>query len=170
MYKNAADYDIYWEHDPTLEYDNVMIEADTSLSLVATAIDRPVGQVQQLNPALKLTVAPKGYSLHLPVGSMDSLNDAFKVVPPEQRRSARLHRIEDGDTWATIAKKYGTTTARLTALNDTPTPTVGSFALIPPPPPPPAPKKKTVAKTSTKKKTSTTASTKGKKSSRSALR
>src|SRR4029079_13757269 len=103
MYKNAKDYDLYFEHDPTLEYDNVMIEADTSLSLVATAIDRPVGQVQQLNPALKLTVAPKGYSLHLPVGSMDSLNDAFKVVPPEQRRSARLHRIEDGDTWATIA-------------------------------------------------------------------
>jgi len=59
MYKNAKDYDLYFEHDPTLEYDNVMIEADTSLSLVATAIDRPVGQVQQLNPALKLTVAPK---------------------------------------------------------------------------------------------------------------
>jgi hypothetical protein len=153
-----------------LEYDNVMLDADTSLNLVATAIDRPVGQIQQLNPALKQTVAPKGYALHLPVGSTDSVNDAFKVVPPEQRRSARLHRIEDGDTWTTIAKKYGTTTARLTALNDSPSPTVGAFALIPPPPPPPAPKKKTVAKTSTKKKTSTATTSKGKKSSRSALR
>ncbi len=173
MYKNAKDYDLYFEHDPTLEYDNVMLDSDTSLNLVATAVDRPVGQIQQLNPALKQTVAPKGYALHLPVGTMDSLNEAFKIVPAEQRRSARLHHIEDGDTWVSIAKKYGTTTTRLASLNDAHDPVAGAFALIPPPPQPPAPKAKkktTAVKSSSKKKASTTASSKGKKTSRSTLR
>lgn len=169
MYKNAAAYDLYFEHDPLLEYDNVMMDADTSLALVATAVDRPVGQIKQLNPALMQTVAPKGYSLHLPVGTLDSLNEALKVVPPAQRRTARLHHVEDGDTWASIAKKYGTTAAKLMSLNDSETPIIGAFALIPPPPAP-APKKKAAAKPAPKKKASTTASSKGKKSSAKTFR
>ncbi len=131
MYKNAAAYDLYFEPDPALEYDNVVMDADTSLALVATAIDRPVGQLKQLNPALLQTTAPKGYALHLPLGAGSPLKDAFEVVPPAQRKSARIHLVDEDDTLASVAKKYGTTAAKLTALNDGALPQAGKFALIP---------------------------------------
>jgi membrane-bound lytic murein transglycosylase D len=131
MYKNAAAYDLYVEPDPTLEYDNMVMDADTSLTLVATAVDRPLGQLQQLNPALLQTVAPKGYALHLPVGASSPLKDAFEVVPPTQRKSARIHLVEESDTLASVAKKYGTNVTKLTAVNDGALPQAGKFAVIP---------------------------------------
>ncbi len=139
MYKNAEAYGIQIEEDPAVEYDNLALDADTNLDLVATATDRPVGQIKQLNPALLQTVAPKGYSLHLPAGSIDSVQAALQVLPPDQRKNGRIHRVEDADTWASIAKQYGTTTAKLDALNPSGLPVVGAFAAIPPLPPP-APK------------------------------
>ncbi len=151
MYKNAEAYDLYLEPDPALEYDNVVMDADTGLNLVATAINRPVGQLKQLNPALLQTVAPRGYALHLPVGADALLKAALEAVPTAQRKSARIHLVEEADTLVSLAKKYGTTVARLTALNDGVLPEAGKFALIPPvPAPAPAPVK-TAKKASTAK-------------------
>jgi membrane-bound lytic murein transglycosylase D len=162
MYKNAAAYDLYVEPDPTWEYDNVVMDADTGLALIAAAVDRPVGQLKQLNPALLQTVAPKGYALHLPAGSADALKAALDVVPLPQRKSARIHLVQDDDTLATLAKKYGTTAAKLTATNNGSLPSVGKFALIPPvvvakSPAKPATKK--TSQTSAKKPTSRTKAT-----------
>lgn len=182
MYKNAAAYDLNVEPDPALEYDNLVMDADTGLNLVAAAIDRPVGQVKQLNPALLQSVAPKGYALHLPVGSDAPLKEALAIVPPAQRKSARIHRVEDSDTLASLAKKYGTTVARLTAQNDGLLPKAGHFALIPPAAAPakasakkPAapPKTNAAAKTKTKApaaKTNKTANTKPNSSAKPAPR
>lgn len=142
MYKNAEAYGIVVEEDPALEYDNLVMEEDTNLELIAEAIDRPVGQVKQLNPALLQSMAPKGYSLHLPPGSIEAVRAAFAIVPPAQRKTARIHRVEESDTLASVAKQYGTTAAKLTALNPQGLPPVGAFAMIPPAPPPPAPKAK----------------------------
>ncbi|MFM2126081.1 MAG: hypothetical protein RL328_2532 [Acidobacteriota bacterium] len=152
MYKNAAAYGLDVEQDPALEYDNVTMEADTNLNLVAAAIDRPLGQVKQLNPALLQTTAPRGYSIHLPVGSAELVQAAFEAVPPAQRKTARVHRVEDEDSWASIAKKYGTTPARLTTLNNDDLPQPGKFVMIPPAAPPAAAKttKKAPAKKSSK--------------------
>lgn len=152
MYKNLEAYDLYVEPDPALEYDNLVMDADTSLNLVATAIDRPVGQLKQLNPGLLQTVAPRGYALHLPVGSDAPLKAALEVVPPAQRKSARIHLVSESDTFASLAKKYGSTVARLTALNEGVLPPVGKFALIPPAAAPaPAKTVKTVKKTTNAK-------------------
>jgi len=152
MYKNAEAYGIQIEEDPPVEYDNLAMEADTNLALVASAADRPLGQIKQLNPALRQTVAPKGYALHLPPGSVDTVQSALQIVPPEQRRTARIHRVEETDTWASIARQYSTSTAKLDALNPTGLPAAGAFAAIPPLPPP-APK---VAKKKTSKSAKTT--------------
>lgn len=159
MYKNAAAYDLNVEPDPTLEYDNVVMDADTNLALVATAIDRPAGQLKQLNPGLLQTIAPKGYLLHLPAGSSTPLQSVLEVVPPMQRKTARIHLVQESDTLASVAKQYGTTVAKLTAINNGALPEVGTFALVPPPAPPvkaapakksPAPKAKTKSKVSQK--------------------
>jgi len=153
MYKNAAAYELNVEPDPTLEYDNVVMDADTSLALVATAIDRPAGQLKQLNPGLLQTIAPKGYALHLPAGSSTPLQSALDLVPPTQRKTARIHLVQEADTLTSVAKQYGTTVAKLTTINNGALPEVGTFALVPPPAPPvkvaPA-KKSTAPKTKSK--------------------
>jgi membrane-bound lytic murein transglycosylase D len=152
MYKNAEAYDLNVEHDPGLEYDNLLIEADTNLQLIAAAIDRPVGQIKQLNPALLQNLAPAGYRLHLPAGTGAVAKEALVAVPPQHRKTARLHRAGEEDSWAAIAKKYGTTVARLAAYNpsvdlDLP-PLAGQFVVVPPAAAPAAGTKAVVAKKS----------------------
>jgi len=166
MYKNASAYDLHVEPDPTLEYDNVVLDADTSLALVAAAIDRPAGQVKELNPALLQTVAPKGYALHLPAGSTEPLKAALEAVPPAQRKTARIHLVDIEDTLVSIAKKYGTTAAKITAANNGALPEPGQFALIPPA----APAAKAPAKKTTTKKTTTKAPAKPKTSAKAPAR
>jgi membrane-bound lytic murein transglycosylase D len=159
MYKNASAYGIEVDPDPGLEYDNILMEADTSLELVASAISRPTGQLKQLNPALLKTVAPKGYALHLPAGSQSILEAALEVVPPAQRKSARIHLVEEADSAASVAKRYGTTVAKLTSANNGVLPEAGKFALIPAPATPSKAPAKKAPVASTKKSTSTAKST-----------
>ncbi len=69
--KNAKDYGLEdIELDPPLEYDTVELEAPTHLELAAEAVDRPVGELRDLNPALLKPIAPAGYRLHVPKGTV----------------------------------------------------------------------------------------------------
>ena len=95
--KNAKDYGLEdIELDPPLEYDTVELEAATHLELAAAAVDRPVSELRELNPALLKPIAPAGYRLHVPKGTVDQLNAAFAVVPASHRDSWRVHRVETG--------------------------------------------------------------------------
>src|ERR1700729_1354703 len=59
MAKNPKDYDLEnLETDRPMEYETVDMETPTSLALVADAADRPISEIQDLNPALLKSVAP----------------------------------------------------------------------------------------------------------------
>ncbi|MEO8100748.1 MAG: transglycosylase SLT domain-containing protein [Acidobacteriota bacterium] len=131
MFKNADAYGLAIEPDPMLEYESIELDADLNLALAAAAIDRPIGQVKQMNPALLQNVAPKDYVLRLPMGSLQQLQAALEAVPPAQRKSWRVHRVEESDTLASVAKKYGTTPAKVGAANNGALPEPGLFAAIP---------------------------------------
>jgi membrane-bound lytic murein transglycosylase D len=130
--KNAKDYGLdEIEPDSSLVYDTVELEAPTSLALAAAAVDRPIAELKELNPALLKSVAPGGYQLRLPSGTLEQLEQAFAVIPPNQRDSWRLHRVESGDTAATLAKRYGTTAETIASVNRGEIPEPGAFAAIP---------------------------------------
>jgi membrane-bound lytic murein transglycosylase D len=130
--KNAKDYGLQEiEPDKPLVYDTVELEAPTSLALAAAAVDRPIAELKELNPALLKSVAPSGYQLRIPSGTLDQLEQAFAVIPPNQRDSWRLHRVESGDTAASLAKRYGTTAETITSVNRGEIPEPGAFAAIP---------------------------------------
>jgi peptidoglycan lytic transglycosylase D len=130
--KNAKDYGLdEIEPDNPLAYDTVELEAPTSLALAAAAVDRPIAELKELNPALLKSVAPGGYQLRLPSGTLEQLEQAFAVIPPNQRDTWRLHRVESGDTAATIAKRYGTTAEMIASVNRGEIPEPGAFAAIP---------------------------------------
>jgi membrane-bound lytic murein transglycosylase D len=130
--KNARDYGLSdIEYDRPLEYDTLELQSPTHLALAAAAIDRPVSELKELNPALTRLVAPGGYALHLPKGSMAQVRLALDAVPSAKRDTWRVHRVEPGDTFASLAKRYNTTAALLQSANRDETPEPGNFAVIP---------------------------------------
>jgi membrane-bound lytic murein transglycosylase D len=130
--KNAKDYGLNQiDPDKPLDYDTIELESPTSLALAAAAVDRPIAELKELNPALLKSVAPGGYQLRVPSGTLAQLQEAFAAIPPNQRDSWRLHRVESGDSAASLARLYGTTAALVTEVNRGGLPEPGMFAAIP---------------------------------------
>jgi membrane-bound lytic murein transglycosylase D len=130
--KNAREYGLEEvEPEPALEYDRVELEAPTHLALVAAAIDRPLSELKDLNPAVLHLVAPAGYTLNVPRDSRALVEEAFQAVPASHRDTWRIHRVEPGDTFATIARKYSTTPVLLASTNREELPDVGRLVAVP---------------------------------------
>jgi len=131
MSKNAGDYGLdNLDLERPLEFDTLELQSPTHISLVADAVDHPLSELRELNPALLRSVAPAGYALHVPKGSLSALESAFAVVPPNRRDSWRLHRMAAGETVAAVAKRYGSSSAMVSSANrEEPEP--GQFMAIP---------------------------------------
>jgi membrane-bound lytic murein transglycosylase D len=144
MAKNSKEYDLDGVVlDPPLEYDVAAIISPTHLALVADLTETPVSEIQALNPALLKNVAPAGYQLNVPRGTSVSLIAALDTVPPERRASWRMHKVESGETLATIGKRYGASPSVIAAANriQADGPVTGDRLVIPqaaPAPRPPA--------------------------------
>lgn len=116
--KNAKDYGLdNLQEDPPLVYDTVDIAAPTNLALVADAADLPVTEVRELNPALLKGVAPAGYAMRVPKGAGPRVVAGLNAVPAAKRISWRLHKVAEGDTSATIARRYSISPSALAAAN-----------------------------------------------------
>ena len=71
MAKNPKDYDLEnLDADRPMEYETMDLDTPTSLALIADAADRPVSEIQDLNPALLKSAAPAGYQLRVPKGTL----------------------------------------------------------------------------------------------------
>ncbi len=132
MSKNAAEYGIQdVAYEPPADYDSLELQTPTHISLIAAALDMSIGELKELNPALIKSVAPGGYALHVPKGSLPQLEAALRVIPADRRDSWRVHRVEAGDTFAAVAKRYGTTPELLASANHDQLPEAGTFAAVP---------------------------------------
>ena len=103
---------------PSIEYDTIEVTAPTHLALVADLTGAPLPELMALNPALLKTVAPPDFSLHVPKGSAGAVTAALEMIPAARRASWRLHRVENGDTLASIGKRYGATPGNIAAANN----------------------------------------------------
>ncbi len=135
MAKNPKDYDLdNLELDRPVEYETLDLETPTSLALAADAADRPVSEIQELNPALLKPVAPAGYQLRVPKGTLPTIMTALDIVPTNHRADWRIHRVVAGETLADIAHRYATAVASLTSANQRPTaeaPQPGDLVVVP---------------------------------------
>jgi peptidoglycan lytic transglycosylase D len=121
MAKNPAQYDL--ENivpDKPVPVDTVKIDYPVDLRLVAECIDIPVSDLQELNPSLLRLTTPKDheFELHLPAGSKDRYLEAIAAIPPDMRVWWRYHKVQDGDTLASIAHSYRTTAKAISAANN----------------------------------------------------
>ena len=118
MSKNPKDYDLgNVEFDQPVEYETMDLETPTSLALVADAAERPVSEIQDLNPALLKLTAPAGYQLRVPKGTLPTVMTALDIVPANHRADWRIHRVVAGETLADIAHRFSTPVTSLTSAN-----------------------------------------------------
>ena len=114
-------------------YDVALMTSPTQLALVADLTETPVSEIQALNPALLRNVAPAGYQLNVPHGRSNALLASLQSVPPERRASWRIHKVESGETLATIGKRYGASPSVIAAANrmKSDAPETGDHLVIP---------------------------------------
>ncbi len=118
MAKNPKDYDLdSLDYDQPLEFDRIDIDTPTSLALIADAAERPVSEIQDLNPSLLKSIAPASCQLRVPKGTAGTVLAALDMVPATHRPTWRIHRLEPGETLAEVAHRYSTPVASLTAAN-----------------------------------------------------
>jgi membrane-bound lytic murein transglycosylase D len=119
MAKSPAEYGIdNITLDPAQEYDIVPLGANTNLPLVSDLIDTPIPELQQLNPSLLKSLAPAGFELKVPKGAGLSLTAGLDGISAERRAAWRMHRVQQGETLATIAQKYSSQSRTIASANE----------------------------------------------------
>jgi membrane-bound lytic murein transglycosylase D len=105
--------------DSPVGFDSVTINYPADLRLVAECVDATPAQLQELNPSLlRLTTPREGsFELHLPVGTRDQYQTAIAAIPSDMRLWWRYHKVQPGDTLASIARSYRVTAASIAGVN-----------------------------------------------------
>jgi membrane-bound lytic murein transglycosylase D len=130
--KNAPAYGLdQLDIESPVETDSVEVATSTHLALIADAIDRPLSELKELNPGLIKSVAPAGFTIHVPKGTLPAVETAFAVVPPNKRDAWRLHRVSQGETFAGLAKRYSAQTSLISQVNHEALPEAGGLVAIP---------------------------------------
>jgi len=120
MTKNPSQYglDSVVMERPT-DYDIVTVNYPVDLRLVAECVNSTSSELQDTNPSLlRLTTPRTGkFELHLPAGTKDQYEEAIDAIPTDMRLWWRYHTVHTGDTLASLARNYHTTTKSIVAAN-----------------------------------------------------
>jgi membrane-bound lytic murein transglycosylase D len=105
--------------DEPVAYDSATINYPVDLRLVADCVNATPAQLQELNPSLlRLTTPKEGtFELHLPVGTGDQYQIAIAAIPSDMRLWWRYHKVQPGDTLASLARSYRVTADAIAGAN-----------------------------------------------------
>ncbi|MGA7686435.1 MAG: LysM peptidoglycan-binding domain-containing protein [Terriglobales bacterium] len=105
-------------------YDTVKISYPIDLRLVAECVDASAADLQDLNPSLLRLTTPKfqgngsEFQLHLPAGTAAKFESAVASIPVDKRVWWRYHKVQAGETLASIARTYHTAPKSIAQAND----------------------------------------------------
>jgi len=125
MAKNPAQYglDSVVKEKP-VPYDTVKINYPIDLRLAAECVDATAEDLLDLNPSLLRLTTPKfsdkdgEFDLHLPVGTAGKFQTAVASIPADKRVWWRYHKVQGGETLASIARTYHTTPKSIAEANN----------------------------------------------------
>ena len=120
MTKNPSQYGLDdAAMDQASRYDTVTIDYPVDLRLVAECVDAKPAELQDLNPSLLRYTTPQGkrFELHLPAGTKEQYQTAVASIPANMRLWWRYHKVQPGDTLASLARTYRTTAQSITEAN-----------------------------------------------------
>jgi len=121
MAKNPDQYGLTdVNKEQPVPFDTVKISYPIDLRLVAECVDVSAADLQDLNPSLLRLTTPKDqeFELHLPAGSTDRFQTAVAEIPVDKRVWWRYHKVQEGETLASIARTYHSTAQSIAEAND----------------------------------------------------
>ncbi len=138
MAKNPAQYGLdSITKDKPVPYDTVKIDYPIDLRLAAECVDATAADLLDLNPSLLRMTTPRFaengtaeaetgtgtkkdrvFELHLPAGTADKFQSAVASIPADKRVWWRYHKVQSGETLASIARTYHTTPKTIAEAND----------------------------------------------------
>ena len=121
MAKNPAQYGLASVvKEKPVSYDTLGIAYPIDLRLVAECVDASAADLQELNPSLLRLTTPKDheFELHLPAGTSAKFETAVASIPVDKRVWWRYHKVQAGETLASIARTYHSSPKSIAAAND----------------------------------------------------
>jgi membrane-bound lytic murein transglycosylase D len=118
--KDPKAYGFDVQPDPPLSADQVIVRTPTDLRLVAQLIDTAVEELTRLNPSLlRWTTPPNNpqFALNLPKGTKELFEQRVAAIPENKRIWWRAHKVEEGETLPSIAKKFHVSVVALRKVN-----------------------------------------------------
>ncbi|HWW14940.1 MAG TPA: LysM peptidoglycan-binding domain-containing protein [Candidatus Dormibacteraeota bacterium] len=105
--------------DNPVAFDKITINYPVDLRLVAECVDATPAQLQEMNPSLLRMTTPRvgSFELHLPAGTKDQYQTAIAAVPNDMRLWWRYHKVQPGDTLASLSRSYRVTAKAITTAN-----------------------------------------------------
>jgi membrane-bound lytic murein transglycosylase D len=121
MAKNAERYgldDLRMDEAPPI--DQVTIRYPVDLRLVAECAETTVANLQDLNPSLLRMTTPKDqeFTLNLPAGTGKRFEQIIASIPTDKRVWWRYHKVQNGESLDTIARRYRTSPASIAEVNN----------------------------------------------------
>ena len=117
--KNPKTYDLPAFEDKPVCLARVTVEGALDIDVLAEHAQLDSDELAQLNPALsrRLTPASGTYQLAVPCGRVQQVAEAIASIPPNERVRRYLYVVKQGDTPASIARRYGSTVDAILAAN-----------------------------------------------------
>jgi membrane-bound lytic murein transglycosylase D len=103
-----------------LDFDIVTIEKSADLTVLARSAETSFKTLQSLNPELRQSATPtKTYALKIPNGKKDIFMKNYNALPENERFAPQFvtHKVRNGESLWTIAKKYRISVHDLAAVN-----------------------------------------------------
>lgn len=106
--KDPPLYGVQVDPDKPPDVDLVKPGHPIDLRLAADATGTDLDDLRMLNPELLRLVTPDlaNFELRLPVGTAAKFQAAIATIPPDKWKSWRIHEVVEGETLASIAKRY----------------------------------------------------------------
>ena len=116
-----------FRQQPEIRFELFALPDFTRIPALCVTLALPLDELRSLNPALRSAVwsgdrlAPRGYELRVPEGYGEMLHRDWASLPGSFRYERAVdtvwHVVRSGENLSRIARKYGTSVARLVALN-----------------------------------------------------
>ncbi len=120
--KEPLRYGLHVEAQNQYAYDTVRVGPSTPIAAVAKACHTPAAALLELNPYILRGITPPkdSFTVRVPVGTSDTFDSTFTSLPLAQRLGyTRTVTTKRGDTFASLAHRFGLTTKQLQWYNPT---------------------------------------------------
>ncbi|MCK6622127.1 MAG: LysM peptidoglycan-binding domain-containing protein [Calditrichaceae bacterium] len=118
--KNPEQYGFEIVPEEPVQFDTVTVRECVDLNVVAEAIGSSFKELKDLNPALLRWCTPpdvEKWVLNLPPRTRETFAAKYDELPKEKKVSWLHHRIRQGETLSTIARKYDVSMSEIQRIN-----------------------------------------------------